>query len=119
MPKFLPSGDQWRSTICSELKLVIFRPGELSRGCSQMLSTPFFDGVGQRFSVGSELETAAGDPRFNLKQEWRHRRVQIDDCDFVLGFHDLRIQRVYGKPLFPAMDRPPEVSQTVEISGRR
>ena len=28
MPRTLPSGDQWNSAICSDLKLVIFRPGD-------------------------------------------------------------------------------------------
>jgi len=40
MANFLPSGDQAKLTpMCSDLKLVSWRPADPSRGCSQRLST--------------------------------------------------------------------------------
>src|SRR5579885_688118 len=39
-PNCLPSGDQWKSLMCSVVNCVICFPGEPSSGCNQRLSTP-------------------------------------------------------------------------------
>src|SRR6185437_7083185 len=40
-PSFLPSGDQWKSSMPSPVKCVNCRLGPPSNGCTQRLSTPF------------------------------------------------------------------------------